>query len=110
MQTLTVEEFRTRRAKEDPLVVNTLPEDAFRDAHIPESKNIPQSDPDFEKRVAEIAGGKERPVVVYCASAECDSSPKAAKKLEQAGFRRVYDFEGGLKAWKEAGGEVESGD
>lgn len=101
---------RALRATEDPLAVNTPPEDAFRAANIPESKSIPQSEPNFESRVAEIAGSKERPVVISCASAECDASPKAAKTLEQAGFERVYNFEGGLNAWKEAGSEMESGD
>lgn len=107
MQTLTVDQFQQKR--DDAVVVNTLPEDAFEKGHIPETKNIPEADPNFEQRVADIAGGKDQPVVVYCASAECDSSPKAAKKLEEAGFEQVYDFEGGLKAWKDAGGEVETG-
>jgi len=106
MQTLTIDEFKGKR--NDAVVVNTLPEDHFQKGHIPETKNVPESDPNFEQRVAEIAGGKDKPVIVYCASPECDSSPKAARKLEDAGFDKVYDFEGGVQAWKEAGGEVES--
>jgi len=109
MKTLTVDEFRATMQNEQPLVVNTLPEDAFREAHIPETKNVPVSDPNFEQRIKALAGDTTRPVVVYCASAEGDASPKAAKKLEEAGFARVYDFEGGLAAWREAGEPVAQG-
>ncbi len=36
-------------------------------------------------------------------SHSCKSSTQAAQKLEAAGFSNVYDYEGGAKAWQEAG-------
>ena len=53
------------------------------------------------QRVEEQAGGKDKPVVVYCASQQCNSSEKAAENLENAGFTAVTDFAGGFKAWQE---------
>ena len=53
--------------------------------------------------VAEVASSKTKPVVVSCASEDCHSSTQAAKKLDEAGFNDVYDFEGGAKAWQKSG-------
>jgi rhodanese-related sulfurtransferase len=86
---------------EDVLLVNTLKADSFEKTRIPGAINIPLDDEDFVARVEEHAGGKDKPVVVYCASLECNSSEKAAEKLENAGFTAVTDFAGGFKAWQE---------
>ena len=42
-----------------------------------------------------------------CASFECHASPMAAKRLDQMGYKNVYDYEGGMKDWKGAGYPVE---
>ncbi len=39
----------------------------------------------------------------HVAAIRQNSSTKAAKKLEDASFTSVLDYEGGAKAWKEAG-------
>jgi rhodanese-related sulfurtransferase len=83
------------------LLVNTLKGESFEKTRIPGAVNIPLEDEDFVARVAEQAGGKDKPVVVYCASQECNSSEKAAEKLEKAGFTAVTDFAGGFEAWQE---------
>lgn len=89
-------------------LINVLPEAAFLKEHIPDSRNIPVDQEEFEKRVEQVVGDKNKTVVVYCASKECDASPKAAKKLEAAGFSSVHDYEAGMKGWKEAGLPVRS--
>lgn len=88
---------------EDFVLVNVLSNEDFKKDNIPSSINIPADDPEFEKKVREVAGSKGRPIVVYCASFECKASPTAARKLDKAGFRNVYDYEGGMKDWNEAG-------
>ncbi|MEX0937176.1 MAG: rhodanese-like domain-containing protein [Pirellulales bacterium] len=90
-------------------LINVLSEEEFQSNHIPDSINIPLSADDFVKKVEQQAGSKERKIVVYCASSSCDASPKAAKKLEEAGFNNVLDYEGGIKAWQESGLTVEAG-
>ncbi|MDQ2076833.1 rhodanese-like domain-containing protein [Marinimicrobium sp. ABcell2] len=86
---------------QDFVLINVLPRDTFNKEHIRTSVNVPVSEDDFTSKVETIAGNKERKVVVYCASFDCDASTKAAKKLEDAGFTQVYDYEGGTKDWFE---------
>lgn len=83
------------------VLINVLPRDAFNREHIRTSINIPVEEPSFLEQVEAVAGSKDRKIVVYCASFECDASPKAVQKLEDAGFTNVYDYEGGTKDWFE---------
>lgn len=85
----------------DFVLINVLPRESFREQHIRTSINIPVNEEHFTEKVEEVAGGKDRDVVVYCASFDCDASPKAGQKLDEAGFSRVYDYEGGTKDWFE---------
>ena len=100
MKTITANELK-RMLHDDVLLVNTLSEDNFERTRIEGAINIPQDSPDFVRRVEDAAGG--RAVVVYCANQQCDSSTKAAQKLEAAGFANAYDFAPGAKGWEEAG-------
>lgn len=84
---------------EDFVLINVLKPDAFRQQHIRTSINIPVDDDDFEQLVERVAADKNRKIVVYCASFDCDASSQAAEKLENAGFKAVYDYEGGTKDW-----------
>lgn len=106
MKKLTTEQLDRMRREQDLTLVHVLGKLAFDQEHIPGSANAPVESEDFVDRVAGLAGDRTRPVVVYCSGAQCDASPKAARKLEEAGFKQVYDYEGGLEAWKEAGKEV----
>ena len=108
MQTLTTDQLKQmREANEDFELINVLPAEMYRKQHIAGSDNIPVDEDDFVQGVEQKAGGKNRKVVVYCANTECDASPTAAKKLEDAGFTNVLDYEGGTAAWKEANLPIE---
>lgn len=95
----TTLEQMNEQQKDDFVLINVLPREAFRKAHIRTSINIPHEDESFVEEVEKVAGGKDRKIVVYCASEDCDASPKAARKLDDAGFQRVYDYEGGTRDW-----------
>jgi len=101
MQTLSKQELNemNHQQKDDFVLINVLPRDTFREQHIRTSINIPIEGENFDGTVQKVAGGKDRKVVVYCASFDCDASVKAAKRLEQAGFEQVYDYEGGTADW-----------
>jgi len=104
MLELTAQELQgMRAAEEDLVVINVLAVADYREAHIPGSKNVPLDRERFAEEILAKAGSKDAKVVVYCASTTCGAAPRAAKKLEQAGFGRVYAFAGGIKAWQEAG-------
>jgi len=110
MRKLTTEEFRSMQEKgTKPPVINVLDRSLYQKEHIPGSDNVPLEDDQFVDKVREKAGDKTNPVIVYCASTDCDASIKAAERLEEAGFTNVYDYEGGTKSWKESGQPVEAG-
>lgn len=109
MKTITTEQLKSAKENHsDFLLVNTLDSEHFEKTKIAEAVNVPQSQDDFIEQVEETTNSKLRPIVVYCASADCNSSTKAAEKLEAAGFSDVYDYKGGAKAWEDAGESVGS--
>lgn len=46
---------------------------------------------------------KEEPVVVYGAGPRCRLAQRAAEALKRRGHPRVWVYEGGLEAWRDAG-------
>ncbi|MFZ0255075.1 MAG: rhodanese-like domain-containing protein [Gammaproteobacteria bacterium] len=111
MNTVAANELKAMLERDQgAILINVLSEADFEEARIPGSANIPVSRNDFVERVEDLAGGKNKPIVVYCATAECTESPTAAHKLEEAGFTDVYNFEGGMEAWLDAQQYVERPD
>jgi rhodanese-related sulfurtransferase len=107
MKTITTDGLKALQSQNGELtLVNTLSAEAFAKTKIPGAINVPLSDPDFAAHVEELAGGKDKPVVVYCAHDQCDSSEKAAVKLETSGFTDVSRYTGGAAAWQNEAGQA----
>src|SRR5712675_1331513 len=101
MKSITTAELQNLQSTEPDLpIINTLPLEAFEKTRIPGAISIPQNEPDFADRVARAVGAKDKKLVIYCASQQCDSSEKATQKLEEAGFTSVLTYKGGAEAWK----------
>jgi rhodanese-related sulfurtransferase len=101
MKTITTDELKAAcDTNAGVTLVNTLGAEAFEKTKIPGAINVPLESSDFVARVEQETGGKDGPVVVYCASQQCNSSEKAAKKLEAAGFTKVSRYTGGAAAWQ----------
>jgi rhodanese-related sulfurtransferase len=95
--------------EDEAVIVNVLSPEDFAVRHIPGSVNIPvNGNHRFAKDVQGVAGGKHRPVVVYCAGAGCPAAAEAARILEEAGFTAVNAYEGGMAEWQELDGGLES--
>ena len=110
MKTITAREVRKlRESGEELMMINTLPANKFAETKIPDAVSIPQDDPDFVAKVAKHAPDKDLPLVVYCASIQCDSSTRGAEKLIKAGFTNVYDMAEGFQGWQQAFNEKEGG-
>lgn len=102
MNTITTDELKALQEEhEDLMLINTLKAEAFEETLIPGAVNVPLDCGDFVACVEQEAGGKDTPIVVYCASSQCDSSEKAAVKLEEAGFTAVSRYTGGARAWQQ---------
>ena len=63
------------------------------------AKVINFNSPDFEAQITQL--DKEKPVIVYCAAG--GRSPRAAAKMVKMGFKKVYDYSGGMNDWKAKG-------
>lgn len=72
--------------------------------YIPNSQNIDFNSPTFEEEISKL--DKNRPVLLYCRTGR--RSAKCAKKLENAGFVKIYELQGGISRWKYEGFETES--
>lgn len=81
----------------DFVLINVLGHDEFIGRHIEGSVNVPCDQPQFVQMVTAICADKHRDVVVY--GADSAASTKAARKLEDAGFARVFAYPGGTNEW-----------
>lgn len=81
-------------------LVETLPARLYEREHLPGALSIPLAEMTRET-TARLQRGQ--PVIVYCASATCDLSARAAWKLKSLGFTFVYDYVAGKDDWFAAG-------
>ncbi len=86
---------------DDFQLVEALPEENFREQHLPGAINLPPAD--AKKKAAHVLPDKDADIVVYCAHSECDASDKVADELAAQGYRRVRRYVEGKQDWVEAG-------
>lgn len=77
------------------------PED-FQTSHVFKAENIVY-DKDFNKKLADL--NKAKPVIIYCKSGI--TSQKAVKVLQEAGFTKIYELEGGITNWINQGESIQ---
>jgi rhodanese-related sulfurtransferase len=88
-----------------PIVLEALPRKYFDAGHIPTARALPLDE--LEKIVPAVAADPDGAIVVYCASATCQNSHEAAKRLADLGYNNVAVYTGGKQDWKEAGLRLE---
>ena len=97
----------TRQLARDrpPLLLDVREPAEFALARIPGSINVPRGvleqacEWDFEETVPELAGRKERPIVVVCRSG--NRSILAADVMQQLGFSDVVSLKTGVRGWND---------
>jgi len=89
--------------REDALVLDVRSPEEFARGHILGAKNVPLGE--LDRRAAEVAKNRSRPVIVACESG--NRSLGAAARLRRLGYERAYSLAGGLAAWQQAGLPVE---
>lgn len=67
--------------------------------HLANSRMIDFKGKDFREKMAQL--DPTQPVMVYCAAG--GRSTAAAALLEELGYPEIYELEGGINRWKEAG-------
>lgn len=91
--------FQTKATADKGIILDVRTPDEISRGKIKDATTIDWKDERFEKKAALMQ--KDRPIFVYCAAG--GRSAKAAEKLEQLGFTKVYNLAGGLTAWKASG-------
>jgi rhodanese-related sulfurtransferase len=85
--------------REDAVVIDVRETGEWSAGHIPNARHIALGQ--LDKRVGELEKLKNKPVIVCCASGNRSSS--ACGSLKKAGFERVFNLSGGIRAWSDAG-------
>lgn len=108
MRVISRQELKEKMQRaESFILVDVLSHESFENFHLPGALNVPLTG-NFEECIQRAVPDKNQEVVVYCKNLECTASPEAAKKMDQLGYRQVYDYEGGKEDWKAAGLPISS--
>ena len=103
VEIITVQEMKEVLQEESVQLIDVRTRNEYATNHIKNAKNIVYQGDDWEEQVASL--DKEKPVYVYCKKG--GRSAKCASLLEQAGFEKVYDLNGGISQWMAEGNEVD---
>ncbi|WP_426701106.1 rhodanese-like domain-containing protein [Rhodanobacter sp. Col0626] len=85
--------------RESPLLIDLSSIAEFEKMHVPGAKHVAMSQ--FDPEHKDLAKAREMPVVVMDKDGRGNSA-KAAQRLIQAGFVKVYTLGGGVLAWHAA--------
>jgi len=86
-------------------IVDVRSEQQFRICHIFRAMNCDVNAPDFAQRILRLS--VQSPVIVY--DLDSSLSLKAAEKMKELGFKRIYELAGGVYGWSSAGKTLVSG-
>lgn len=93
---LTVKDFEAKlNTTANFIFLDVRTPEEFNSGHIAKAKMLDYRNSNFAEQAAKL--DKSKPVFVYCASGI--RSNAAAKVLSELGFIKVYDLQGGLRAW-----------
>jgi len=93
---ITAEEMQSILEQEDVQVIDVRTPEEYDELHIVNAQNIDINSPTFDEDI--IGLDKERPIILYCKGG--GRSAKCAKKMQDAGFEKIYDLEGGISRWE----------
>ncbi|MCF6224253.1 MAG: rhodanese-like domain-containing protein [Flavobacteriaceae bacterium] len=84
-------------------LVDVRTPEEYAEGYIKNATNIDFFDDDFAKNMAKL--NKSKAIYIYCRGGK--RSAKASKQLEEMGFTKVYDLQGGFLNWEKNNLEVE---
>jgi rhodanese-related sulfurtransferase len=106
VETIERKEIRWRLDRAEPFIlIETLPEDAYRRGHLPGALCVP---PDrVVELVPEMVADRTAEIVVYGGDHDSLAAPQAARELAALGYTNVRVYRGGKRDWMDSGGPVE---
>lgn len=100
IEVLTPTEFHDAMMKnKDIQLVDARTAAEFEEGHLQDALNIDVLEKDFITKAEKL--NLEQPIYVYCRSGK--RSAKAALILKDAGFKEIYDMQGGYLQWESEG-------
>lgn len=103
-------------SKKDMLIIDTMPyEDSYKKEHVPGAvqfefpkEEVANLDDKTKAAFQKMLGSnKDRLIVIYCGFTKCGRSHNGAMWAIKMGYKNVYRYPGGIKAWGEADYPVE---
>lgn len=88
-------------------LLDVLPPDHFEKVHIPGAKNACVFFVSFLDDLESMIPEKKERVVVYGSSERSHDANMAIEKMARAGYLEVFELEGGIESWREAGNVCE---
>jgi rhodanese-related sulfurtransferase len=92
------EEFQKKlKSTKDAVILDVRTPEEVESGYIKGAENVNYRSPDFKQEVSKL--DKNKTYFVYCAAG--GRSSKTADLLVEMGFKKVYNLDGGMDAWKE---------
>ena len=102
-QSVDVTGFEKLRADRKNVVLDVRTPKEFEEGHIPGAVNLDVNAPDFTEKIAKL--DKRQTYLVHCAAGR--RSARACDKMSKLDFPKLYNLEGGFRAWEKAGNKPE---
>ena len=107
IDTIARKELRWRMDRAEPLVlIDTLPEEDYREGHLPGAVNVPSDR--IAELVPELFPDRAAEIVLYGAGTDDSECVDAALELAALGYPTVRVYHGGKKDWVEHGQPMEA--
>ena len=104
IEVITPQEMQQISQMDGVQLVDVRTPEEYSEGYIEGFQNIDFFSNTFSQDIEKL--DKSKPVIVYCKSG--NRSAKSAKKMQEAGFYKIYDLEGGITKWKLEGFEVKT--
>lgn len=99
---ISFDDLKKAIADKKVVVLDCNGDESYAKGHIPTALNCKAADID-----AKLPADKGALIVAYCGSEKCTAWKGGASKASKLGYTNIKHFEGGLKGWTAAGGELE---
>ena len=105
-ETISVDQFEKKLAETpNAQLVDVRTAEEYADGHLKNSVNMNVNREDYKEQFGTL--DKTKPVFVYCLSG--GRSGNAAKIMQKMGFTEIYNMDGGIMKWSNAGKPIEQG-
>ena len=102
---IRLDDFQSFVMARQGLVLDARPAVFYREAHVPGALSLPREAfaETYPLLRAALEPSKDRPVAIYCSSADCPDSQLLSDALTKLGFRHLLIYTSGWEEWSQTG-------